>query len=142
MIALSIDDVKGFMVKLLKEEIFDSFDLHSIIINSFARFEIYPSAEAESHLTWANLRVRVLDIIKGEIKPKSIKIVFGRSADVLGFESGSTYFTNIHFEDGKINITTGISKKSFSLEKTDEKKWDSLTMKFLDDSGIKYSNQL
>ncbi|MCL2396923.1 MAG: DUF5721 family protein [Defluviitaleaceae bacterium] len=140
MIALSISDVKGFMVKLLKEDAFDGFLLKNATIDTFARFEIY-AAESETTAKWSDVRSYVFDVVKGNAAPKSIKIVLGGDTERTGIENAAALFINIHFENGKVNITTGLSKRSFSLDRTDDEKWDGMVMQFLDAAGIRYTRE-
>ena len=72
MLALSISDVRGFMVKLLKEEVFDEFQLRNVVINTFARFEIYGTKE-DGYASWSEIRPHIFGIIKGDKLPKTIK---------------------------------------------------------------------
>ena len=139
MLALTISDVKGFMVKLLKEEVFDGFQLRNAVVNTFARFEIYGGKE-DGCAMWGAVRPHVFGIIKGGAAPKSIKIIFGRETE--GADSPTSFFVNIHFEDGKVSLTTGISKKGFSLDKSDDEKWDAQVVKFLEDNEITYINEM
>jgi len=141
MLTLSIPDVKGFMTKLLKENAFDGFMLRNAVINSFARFEIF-GANTEECVMWGAVRQHVLGIVKGERPPKSIKIILGGNVENTGIADATALSVNIHFEDSKVNITTGISKKNFSLDKSDGKKWDAHVLKFLDDNQIKYINNI
>ena len=135
MLALSIPDIRGFMSKLLKQEIFDDFQLRNAVVNTFARFEIYGAKDDECAL-WAAVRPHVFDIIKGGTPPKSVKIIFAKEAE------GASLFVNIHFEDGKISLTTGLSKKGFSLDKTEDENWDARVLKFLEDNEITYINEM
>jgi len=139
MLAYSIPDVRGFMVKLLKEDMFDDFQIRNAVVNAFARFEIYGAGE-DGCAMWAAVRPHVFGIIKGGAAPKSIKIIFGR--ELNGSENPTSLFINIHFEDGKISLTTGISKKGFSLDKTDEENWDAEVTQFLDRNEITYINEM
>lgn len=137
MLALSVEDVKGFMIKLLKESTFDGYRLHSAVIVCAARFEIY--TEAESHCGWADMRGYAYNIIKGAVSPKSIKIVLGYDVHSADLPEAAALFLNIHFENSKIDLTTGMSVKSFTLDKSGERSWDDFVMKFLDSAGIKYT---
>jgi len=136
MLALSVEDVKGFMVKLLKESVFDRYRLHSAVIVCAARFEIY--AEAESSMGWADMRGYAYNIIKGAAPPKSIKIVLSHDTDNAGISDAAALFLNIHFENSKIDLTTGMSTRSFSLDKSGERNWDDFVIKFLDGAGVRY----
>ena len=141
MLALSVSDVKGFMVKLLKEEVFDDFQLRNAVINAFARFEIY-GANEDGCALWGVVRPHVYSIIKGDRLPKNIKIILGKEMRQDGADSPDSLFVNIHFEDGKVNLTTGISKKGFSLDKSDDERWDTQVIRFLEDNEVTYINEI
>jgi len=137
MLALSIDNVKIFMVKLLKSPVFDEFTAKNVVVDTFARFEINASDEAAN---WENVRSYVFDIIKNGGLPRSVKVVICADGEKYAMPDVGTLFINIHFEGGKINLTTGLSKKNFSLDKTDERQWDEIVIKFLENAEIKYTN--
>ena len=141
MLALSISDVRDFMVKLLKEETFDDFQLRNAVVNTFARFEIY-GVKDDSCAMWHAVRPHVFGIIKGGKPPKSIRIIFGREMEGTDANNPISLFINIHFEDGKVSLTTGISKKGFSLDRSDGERWDAQVIKLLDDNGITYINEI
>jgi hypothetical protein len=140
MLALSISDVRGFMVKLLKEEVFDDFRLSNAVVNTFARFEIFGAGGDDGCVMWSAVRPHVFGIVKGDTPPKSIKIIFGKEAG--GTDNPVSLFVNIHFDEGKVGLTTGISKKGFTLDKSDDEKWDAQVLKFLEDNKIKYINEM
>ena len=141
MLALAVEDVKGFMVKLLKEDVFDEFWLKSCCVDSFARFEIYGTSGDEG-VAWSRLREYVFGVVRGGAVPRSMKIVFGADGEKAGIEGAGSGFVNILFEGGKVGLTTGLSKKSFSLDRSDEQKWDEVVVKFLGRAGIKYTSEI
>ena len=75
MILISIPEsnVKDFMKKLLKETLFDNFEINGVEIISFTKFEIsgklYEDNERKN-CTWRELRPYIFNIIKGTQKPK------------------------------------------------------------------------
>ena len=146
MIALNIPDVKVFMAKLLREGTFDSFELRSLIIDSFARFEINGAAptKEEGFCTWGTMRKYAFDIIKGESAPRAVKAVLGLNAEKVraGFPNSAALFVNIIFEGGKITLITGQSPKSFSLDKSDEEKWDGAVRVFLTKNNIIHNEEI
>ena len=142
MLALKINDTKAFMVKLLKENTFDSFILHKAAINTFAYFDISGS---ESGTTWKLLREHVYAIIKGDTSPKSIRISFNLDQNNANIDTdidAAALFINIHFENGNINLTSAISKKTFSLDKSDEFKWDEWVKNYLTANNIKFVSKI
>lgn len=154
MIALNIpeSEVKGLMNKLLKEETFDIFEIRNVNINSFARFEINGLLDADyqtedekdeenkskRYSLWGGIRPYVFNIIKGAKRPRSMKFVFsvphGKMAEISNL--ASVLFLNITFENGEILITTGITNKEFSLDKSQDNKWDDYVMQFLKNNNI------
>jgi hypothetical protein len=138
-LALSILDVKGFMTKLLKEEVFDDLIFKSAIVDTFVRFEVYGSGECA---TWNRVRGHVFDMIKGEKPPKSMKIILGWDVDGAAIESAASLFINIYFEGGKINLTTGMSKKTFTLDRSDDERWSNIVKGFLDGAEIRYASDV
>jgi hypothetical protein len=129
------------MVKLLKEETFDDFQLRNAVVNTFARFEIYGVKDGDCVL-WSAVRPHLFGIIRGGKPPKNIKIIFAREVKEADGDNSASLFINIHFEDGKVALTTGISKKGFSLDKSDGERWDAQVIKFLDDNEITYINEI
>ena len=141
MLALLIEDTKGFMVKLLKEGVFDEFLLKSAVIDSFARFEVY-APQTEGGVCWSGVRDHVYHIVKGAAAPRGLKIVFCADMEKFNIINAGGLFINIHFEAGKIMVTTGLSVKSFSLDKSSEEEWDAAVLGFLEDAGIGCVNQI
>ncbi|MCL2350393.1 MAG: DUF5721 family protein [Defluviitaleaceae bacterium] len=133
MLSLSITDIKAFMAKLLKSEVFDGFDLHSLAIHSFALFEV---SKTDAPPKWAVVRPYAFDIVKGGGLPKTIKAVFSEPDEDM------VKFLNIHFEEAKITITTGISQKNFSMDKTPHHQWNDHILGFLKSNNIEYINEL
>jgi len=143
MLALSVTDVKGFMVKLLKGKVFDDFQLRNAVVNTFARFEIF-GANENGCATWGAVKPHVYGIIRGGTPPKSIKVIFAKEMPGADADSkdATSLFINMHFEDAKVNLTTGVSKKGFSLDKSDERAWDAEVLQFLDKNEITYINEM
>jgi len=141
MLSLSIADIKGFMNKLLREDTFDNFDLHSLQIHNFACFEIHKPQD-EPTPKWSAVRPFAFDVVKsGGTTPKFLKVVLATSGGTIDLPDATLFF-NTHFEDGKITITTGFSQKSFSLDKSGQGLWDDHVKKFLDGRNIEYVNNL
>jgi hypothetical protein len=140
MLSLSIANVKDFMAKLLKSEVFDSFELHSLVIHNFVCFEIN-KIPAQPTPKWCDIRPHAFDIIKGGKTPGYIKAVLAMPGE--GFELADTFlFINIHFEEGKINLTSGISQSTFTLDRSGHSRWNDFILQFLDENEISYINEL
>lgn len=135
MLSLSIDNVKEFMAKLLKESTFDAYELHSLTIHSFLIFEMNKLPEQPPQ-TWENARTYAFDIIKGNVPPTYIKVVLAKHSN------DDTMFLNITFEDGKIVITSGYAQKYFNPDKTAFNAWNDSIKEFLQTNNISYENNL
>ena len=161
MIALKIKQQKNFMAKLLTTELFDSFLVEEITIDTFNTFtidgrihkEFYKdSEEAKEALNnefsnWAKIRPIALSLIKGKQTPLGFKFILHLSdSDKLALLSDAdmdispdqiSFGINLRFSQGEVIITTGVSYNIFTLDKSAEKAWDEYIPSFLESNGIK-----
>lgn len=135
MLSLSIENTKDFMAKLLKDTIFDAYELHSLAIHSFAVFEIYKKPETMPP-TWQTVRTYAFDLIKGSTPPSYIKAVLAKPND------DDYMFFNITFENGEVIITSGYSQKYFNPDKSAFNTWNDSIKEFLQNNNITYQNNL
>ena len=163
MIAIRIRGQKNFMGKLLATDAFDGFVLEEAVIDTFNTFTIdgklhreFFEGLAESDTPaptgefspWSNVRPICLDLIKGKRTPLGFKFVL-----LLGDEAKASFFQGkdidlspeavsfgiiIKFSAGDVQITTGISHKTFTMDKSAEKAWDAYIPSFLDSQNIDY----
>lgn len=157
MLALELTDVKDFMNKLLRSDLFDHFLLQEGVITSAASYIVdgrinkgfYTSKELEelgisgfSFLPYSMLRTNFFDLIKGKKTPSSFKFVLMLSPDNLSrtlTSIGSSFtanditgvFLNIRYQNQLLSLTTGISYNIFSADKTLDNEWDHLVRQFL-----------
>lgn len=157
MLALKLTDTKDFMNKLLKSPLFDHFLLQSAEIASGASYtidgqinhEFYTESEREElglsdcrFLPFSMLRGSCFDLIKGKKAPSSFKFVFLLSPEnlrrTLERISGSFtendvtgMFLNIRFQNELLRMTTGVSYRIFSADKSLEHEWDHMVKQFL-----------
>ena len=149
MLAFSIEspDVKDFMNKLLKENVFDDFLIRSAEIKSMATFEInaaipkdyLPEDESERKFCkWSEMRPYVFHIIKGSQKPRSIKIVFSYDSKraLTLHPNAAALFLNIYFENNKIECTTATAQINFSLDKGLDLAWSEFVQAFFKEHHI------
>ena len=98
MLALKLTDIKDFMNKLLRSDIFDHFLLQeadiltgaSFVIDGHINKDFYSSEELEAlgltdhkALPFSMLRTQCFDLIKGKKTPSSFKFIFLLSPDNL-----------------------------------------------------------
>lgn len=160
MLALQITNMKDFMSKLFLKETFDPFYLveSSIVTaNTFSidgriKKEYFTTEENEErqqaeYSTWGALRPFCFQLIKGKKTPLSIKLIFRLTPEQteqllkksgLSFQSNDIngFFFNIRYENSIAILTTGISIKTFSLDKSLETYWDQTMIKFLKNADI------
>lgn len=152
------------MNTLLRSECFDHFLLKEATIASGASFVIdgtipadfYTEEEKETmgitgfpFLPFSELRGNCFDLIKGKKTPSSFSFVFLLSPDNMKktLEAMQSTFTehdvaalfmNIRFATGELVLTTGISYKTFSMDKSLDKEWDTMVRKFLTKNEIEF----
>lgn len=149
MVTLPIVNNSLFMNYLLKQELFDFFEVREVTLHTSYKSHLdgtrntdfYNTDELEGlsdYLSWSELRPHIFELIRGTRSPTYLKIVLSTSAEDTKKISteASTFFLNITYKDGEISCITGTAYSSFSLDKTPEKAWDDQITKFL------ISNQL
>lgn len=164
MIALNLLEIKDFMNKLLCTEIFDNFLLKEATIRGNVTWnvdgrlneEFYsseelsePQLEGLSFLPYGLLRAQCFNLIKGKRTPSYFKFVLLLSPTNLARTISQTHstftpedisamFVNLNFQHGKLLLTTGISYRIFSADKSLEQEWDSLVKRFLKNHEISF----
>lgn len=164
MIALDISGIKDFMNKLLCTEIFDHFLLKEATIQSSVTWNLegelnrdfYSTEELEelglsglSFLPFGQVRAQCFNLIKGKRTPSYFKFVFLLSPANLSRTLTQTHnsftpeditgmFINLKFQHGRLLLTTGISYRIFSTDKSLEQEWDTLIKRFLTNHEISF----
>ena len=143
MIAVTMDVnlVKGFMGRLLKEDVLDELEVRSAEIGIDTRVSINGAIEAGESIseenerpvkpaavysTWEAMRPLVYSIIKTGAKPRLVKIVFSyKASDVASIHANAAaLFLNMLYENGTVSFTTATAQKEFSLDKSLDSSWD------------------
>ena len=154
--AVAIENLKSFTTHLFVRETFNGFLTTEASFSTSTDFtidghinrdylseeELLLSENKEGIVFWKRIRPLCYEIIKGKKVPLRFKIVFMlssgavrkflQSAD-LAFdpEQINALFLNVNYQEGKLVCTTGISLKTFSLDKSVENAWDAYAEKFL-----------
>nr|WP_317359109.1 DUF5721 family protein [uncultured Tyzzerella sp.] len=148
MLVFSIEneEVKIFMQKLLKEDSFDKLEIRNISLETIVKYEILGNInkdylqedEKRYFVKWKELKPYIVNIIKGNIKPKFFKIVFSLDDETVNAvcDNAAAMFLNITYQNDSIIGTTGTSQKSFSLDKKEDKIWEEIILKFFKKNGI------
>lgn len=134
------DEVKNFMNKLLKEDIFDNFEVRSFEVETIVKYEIMGNINQEYlsdneerfFVKWKELKPFICAIIKGNKKPKYMKMIFSLEEKAVEnlCENAKAMFLNVNYANDEILVTTGTSQKSFSLAKMEDKVWEDAVLKF------------
>lgn len=164
MIALNILEIKDFMNKLLCGELFDNFLMQEAVIQGSITWsasgslntDFYSPEELEENglsglafLPFGQVRPQCLSLIKGKRTPTYFKFVFLLSPINLArtleqtkssFTPGdiSGMFVNLKFQQGRLLLTTGVSYRIFSTDKSLELEWDQLMKRFLKNHELTY----
>lgn len=162
MISLKIAEVKPFMAKLLTNNVFDTFLLRELDIQTFTNFHItgqlnetfFSEEELKARngtkfILWSEVRGIALAMIRGNKTPLSFKVVFQLAEEAsqrmlqdlsgkLRPEDVGGLYMNIRFEKGELYMVTGTAIKTFTLDKTLEQEWDTQVRRFLMEHEIIY----
>lgn len=162
MIALHLPEVRVFMNKLLCTEIFDNFLLQEASIQGNISYHIegalhrdfYTEDELEqehlsglSFIPYGKVRTQCFDLIKGKRTPAFFKFVLllspvnlektlQQSGSNLTLQDVSAAFINLKFQNNQLLLTTGISYRTFTIDKSLDHEWDTLIKKFLKNHDI------
>ena len=164
MIALQLPEIRVFMNKLLCTECFDNFLLQEATIQNSISYHIegtlhtdfYSEDELETEhlkgltfIPYSKIRTQCFDLIKGKRTPSFFKFVLLLSPENLARtlkQTGSAFspsdvsaaFINLKFQNNQLVLTTGISYRIFTTDKTLDHEWDSLMKRFLKNHEITF----
>ena len=160
MTALEINDVKGFMAKLLASDTFDNYYLLEAVITKANTFSIdgrlneeyledmeessgdFGASAGSRFQTWGNVRSICYELVKGKTLPVYMKVVLqlpeSKVADILA-ESGTSIrpeeikglYLNITYDRKELRVVTGTSLKTFTMDKSLEMEWDKAAEKIM-----------
>lgn len=160
MFVCMVSDVRDFMEKLFLKDTFDGFQLmeavivtaNTFVVDGHIRKEYYTreewdELEEKTISRWRELRPLCFQMIKGKKTPESMKLVFRMSDSgvekMLG-QSGLTYssseieglFLNVRYENQNLQLTSGVSMKVFTMDKSLERFWEQRLQGFLKQAEI------
>lgn len=158
MIALKLTSPKKFMSHLLLSETFDQFLLIEGEIVTFNTFRIDGYIQKEffeeqenlpEYSAWKQVREFCYFLIKGKRTPLGFKFIFSLSPEniarliereALDFQAENVQglYLNIRFDENGLSCVTGTSLKTFSMDKSLDKSWDTMVQKFFSQKGIEF----
>ena len=137
------NDFDNFLVSDVEICMGNSFNISGKINKSFYSDEEFEALTEKDYVNWAHIKPICFDIIKGKKTPTKFKMVFLLSKENLAKtleSSGLSYttedvnalFINVRYEGDVLVCTTGLSMKTFTLDKSLEEYWDNTVQKFVD----------
>lgn len=164
MIALNILDLKDFMNKLLRTEVFDHFLLQeasitghiSYLLDGTLNMNFYAKEELEeldleglNFTPFSMVRSHCYDLIKGKRTPSSFKFVFllspknlertlAQTTSSLTPSDITAAYLNLRYQNQQLVATTGVSYSTFVMDKSFEFEWDTLIKKFMKNNAISF----
>ena len=162
MIGLSIQDIKNFMAGMLTGNMFDKFYLCDGEIQTFTEFHLggylnrpyfdseeWENLEGRKLCLWSEMKPFVFQLIRGHKLPVRFKFVFQLSRENTVWllekrrlpvreEDIGGLFMNITYEHQKLVCTSGVSYKTFIMDKTLEQCWDETVCQYFKQNHIAY----
>ena len=152
LLALELEktEVKGFMGQLLRESVFDKFEVRSVEIATNIHIDFDGAlADTDEHkktcfTTWENLRPLVYGIVKASPKPKCVKIIFScNNDDACSIHpNAAALFLNLGYENDNVTFTTGVAQKEFIMDKTLDINWDEWVKNFFCKVGVNVAERI
>jgi len=119
--------------------------------------DMISEAEAEgreysiSLIRWGKIKPNVLSLIKGNKTPLYFKISFylaGENVNKLLINAETSILSSdidglaliVKYDKGELTVTSSATLKIFSLDKSLEKYWDEMVIKFLTSNGIEFES--
>ena len=162
MIGLSIQDKKNFMAGMLTGNMFDKFYLCDGEIQTFTEFHLggylnrpyfdseeWENLEGRKLCLWSEMKPFAFQLIRGHRLPVRFKFVFQLSRENTVWllekhrlpvreEDIGGLFMNITYEHQKLVCTSGVSYKTFIMDKTLEQCWDETVCQYFKQNHIAY----
>ncbi len=135
------DELKVFMQRLFKENVFDRLCVRSCELTTNISYifegkinkDWFEEGPEETYCTWGELRPMVCELIKGKKRPSVFKLVL--SSPEKGIEkihpNAKALFLNIKLNEERVELTSGVSQIKFELNKSLEESWENTLEKFM-----------
>jgi hypothetical protein len=158
MTIFTITGIKHFMSLLLSQEAFDQWLVSEITITTHNTFHMDGTLNKDFYgederpqgdkAPWSLLRPICFNIIKGQRTPSMMKLIFTMNPETTSgiiHEAGSIppedvngLYVNMHYEGGRLTLTTGTSLRIFSMDKALDEALERYVSGFLTGNGIEY----
>lgn len=154
MITFTFNDLKDITSHIFIKDTFDSFLLYeaefvtgnTISIDGALQKDFFDSDELEQmsetdYIRWSSIKPICFAIIKGKKLPLSFKIIFklsekgterfiSQSGISLSPDELNGLLLNLRYSNNRLTAITGTSTRNFTLDRSYEKEWDDIIIKF------------
>lgn len=164
MIALKITGLGSFMSRLFSGNTFDSFLLSEGTLQTAVSWQLDGKLNKEffekevrddpaqfpyDYTAWSEVRPFLRDLIRGKrapvafqfimhLKPEFMETLLEKEGDSDLKSSVGAFVLTIRYKNGEATLLTGISMKSFTLNKNAERLWDKTLRQFLQTKEISF----
>lgn len=147
MLSIQPTNTKQFMSQLFLDTTFDRLCLREAKLTTAYSVTIDGKQKhADGFIFWQDVRPLCLRMIQGDEPPESFSLVFmlpGENKDVLfagsdGASAVDSLLLNVRYDNGRVQCTTAVSYNTFTLDKSQENRWDRSLMQFFDTYKIEY----
>lgn len=164
MIALKVTGLGSFMSGLFSRDTFDSFLLAEGILQTAVSWQVKgqinkdffekevredPDQLPYDYAAWSEVRPLLRDLIRGKrapvsfqfilhLKPEYMRAMLQKEGDRELEDCVGAFVLTIRYKNGEATILTGISMKSFTMNKNGDRLWDRTVRRFLEARKIGY----
>lgn len=164
MISLRISSLGSFMSGLFSHNTFDSFLLAEGTLQTAVTWKVDgrvqkdffdkealedPAQLPYEHVAWSGIRPSLRELIRGKrppvffrfvllLKPEYTRVLLEKEGDRELLDCVGSFVLTVSYKDSAASILTGISMKSFTLNKNADILWDKTVRKFLQAKEIAF----
>ena len=166
MIALKITGLGSFMSGLFSGNTFDSFLLAEGTLQMAVNWQIDgrlnrdffekdvwedPARRPYDYAAWSEVRPSLRELIRGKkapvsfqfvlhLKPELMKNMLEKEGDQELLSCVGAFVVTIRYKDGRVSLLSGISMKSFTMNKNADILWDKAIRRFLQAKEIAFES--
>lgn len=166
MIALKISGLGSFMSRLFSGNTFDSFllaegtlqmgvtwQVDGKLNRGFYEKDVWedPAQRPYDYTSWSEVRPALRDLIRGKkapvsfqfvlhLKPELMESLLRKEGDNELLSCVGAFVLTIRYKDGEVILLTGISMKSFTINKNADILWDKVIRRFLQSKEIAFES--
>ena len=141
------------MGRLFREGAFDAFEVRGLEVGTFTNFQVSGALDRSfedapeagpAHCAWERIKPFAVAFIKGKKRPKVIKITLAHPSEDTAriHTNAAALFLNINYENNEAQLSTAVSQRNFSLDKSVDGAWDDYIEAFFASNNIPVSTRL